>query len=87
MFIKMAAQQEVQLLYKIVGNSYNSGNEKSVADTWTPSKYEAGTYFSKDESQVDPHIPTKDIRNFEEYQGVSPTPRRKFRKDTSSKWH
>ena len=55
------------------GLGYNSGKEKSVADTWTPSKYEVGPSFSKDESQYAPHIHVKDIRKIGGYQEVSLT--------------
>ena len=48
------------------GLGYNLGKEKSVADTWTPSKYEVGPSFSKDESQAAPHIPTKTLENLED---------------------
>ena len=69
------------------GLGYNSGKEKSVADTWTPSKYEVGPSFSKDESQAASHIPSKDIRKFGGYQGVSPTPQSKLRKETTPRWN
>ena len=41
--------------------------EKSLADTWTPNKYEVGPSFSKDTSQDAPHITAKDIIKLEGY--------------------
>ena len=49
------------------GLGYNPGKEKSVADTWTPRKYEENLSFSKDEIQATPHIPTKYIRKLGGY--------------------
>ena len=69
------------------GLGYNSGKEKSVVDTWTPSKYEACPLLSKYEIQATPHIPTKDIRKPGGYRRVSLTPQSKFRKDSSSRWN
>ena len=69
------------------GLGYNSGNENSEADTWTPRNYEAGPSFSKYEIHVAPHILAKDIKKLGGYQGVSPSPQSKFRKYTSSKWN
>ena len=45
------------------GLGYNSGKEKSIADTWTSSKYEASPSFSKNESQATPHVPAHDNKN------------------------
>ena len=62
--------------------------KNSVADTWTPSKYDVIPSLSKSERNIPPHVPTQnkeDLKTSEINQGVNPTPRINFRKETSSR--